>query len=111
MQVREVLNGVGPGQQEVEIATGLGGGDCGFAFQVGADYVVYAYRNSEGRLETGICSRTRLLSQAAEDVEYIRSMANAPALARFVSAPLSETRPEHLVSKSSPTGKDLVPLR
>lgn len=78
LQVREVLNGVDPGQQEVEIATGLGGGDCGFSFQVGVDYVVYAYRNSQGRLETGICSRTRLFSQAAEDVEYIRSMANAP---------------------------------
>lgn len=78
LQVREVLNGIGPGQPEVEIATGMGGGDCGFAFQVGVDYVIYAYRNAEGRLETGICSRTRLLSQAAEDLDYIRAKANAP---------------------------------
>src|ERR1035437_5376928 len=78
MHVREVLSGIGPGQKEIEIATGMGGGDCGFAFQVGVDYVVYAYKNAEGRLETGICSRTRLMSQAPEDVEYIRTMANAP---------------------------------
>ena len=78
MQVREVLSGIGPEQKQIEIATGMGGGDCGFAFQVGVDYVVYAYKNAEGHLETGICSRTRPMSQAAEDVEYIRAMANAP---------------------------------
>ncbi|MEO8368863.1 MAG: carboxypeptidase-like regulatory domain-containing protein [Candidatus Solibacter sp.] len=79
MQVREVLSGIGPGQKEIEVGTGMGGGDCGFGFQVGTDYVVYAYKNAEGRLETGICSRTRLLSQAAEDVEYIRAKANGPS--------------------------------
>jgi hypothetical protein len=78
MQVGEVLTGIGSGQKQVEIVTGLGGGDCGYAFQVGLDYVVYAYKNAEGRLETGICSRTRPITQAAEDLEYFRAMANAP---------------------------------
>ena len=79
LNIAEVLSGVDPSQKEIEIVTGKGGGDCGFAFQPGLDYVVYAYKNAEGRLETGICSRTRALTDAAEDVAYLHAMANAPA--------------------------------
>src|SRR2546422_1709333 len=43
MQIEEVLTGVDPGQKEIEILTGKGGGDCGYAFVSGAAYVVYAY--------------------------------------------------------------------
>jgi len=71
---------VAPGQKEIEIATGRGGGDCGYPFQTGSEYVVYADKNSEGRLEAGICSRTRPLAQASEDIEYIRAMSNAPEI-------------------------------
>ena len=78
MQVGEVLSGVDPGRKEIEIVTGLGGGDCGYEFQTGADYFVYAYKNSEGRLETGICTRTRPLAQATEDIEYLHAMSSAP---------------------------------
>jgi hypothetical protein len=78
MQIGEVLSGVDPRQKEIEILTGQGSGDCGYAFQIGVDYVVYAYKNAEGRLETNICSRTRTLAQATEDMEYFRAMSKAP---------------------------------
>ena len=42
IQIAEVLTGVDPGQKEIEILTGMGGGDCGYAFQSGMDYIVYA---------------------------------------------------------------------
>jgi Carboxypeptidase regulatory-like domain len=89
IQLREVLTGVDPGQKEIEIVTGMGGGDCGYAFQSGVDYVVYAYRNSEGRLETGICFRTRPLAQATEDVAYFHAVATAPGTSeiRIVTGP------------------------
>src|SRR5713226_7083575 len=45
MRVRDVLSGISPGQTEIEIVTGQGGGDCGYAFQTGIDYVVYAHLN------------------------------------------------------------------
>ncbi len=73
-----VLSGLEPGQTEIEIVTGLGGGDCGYAFRQGEDYVVYADKNRDGRLETGICSRTRPSRQAAQDIAYFHAMANAP---------------------------------
>jgi hypothetical protein len=77
-QVADILTGVDSKQKEIEVATGQGGGDCGYPFQVGTDYVVYARKNAEGQLETGICHRTRPLTEAAEDLEYFRTMSNAP---------------------------------
>ncbi len=79
MQIREVLTGVDPGQREIEIVTGMGRGDCGYSFQSSVDYVIYAYKNSEGRLETGICSRTRPITTAAEDIAYLRAITQLPA--------------------------------
>ncbi len=79
IQIHEVLSGVDPAQSEIEVLTGQGGGDCGYLFQTGTDYVIYAYTNAEESLETGICSRTQPLARAAEDVSYFRAMAGAPA--------------------------------
>jgi len=81
VQIAEVLNGIEPGQKEIEILTGMGGGDCGYSFAAGVDYIIYAYKNSEGRLETGICSRTRPLDQAVEDLAYLHAMPQLPATA------------------------------
>jgi hypothetical protein len=59
--------------QEVEVATGMGGGDCGYVFERGASYLVYAHRESEkGKLSTSICTRTRPLGDAGEDLAYLR---------------------------------------
>lgn len=64
---------------EVEVWTGRGGGDCGYDFEQGATYLVYAYRmEKSGRLGTGICSRTRPLAGAAEDLEFLRGLARQP---------------------------------
>lgn len=87
MQVREGLSGLAPGQENIEIATGSGGGDCGYPFQVGMDYVVYAYKNAEGRLETGICTRTRPLAQASEDLEYFHAVTAETSQIRVLTSP------------------------
>jgi hypothetical protein len=39
---------------------------CGNNFQIGQNYLVYAYRN--GFLWTNICTRTKLLNMANEDL-------------------------------------------
>lgn len=65
-------------EKSVELKTGMGGGDCGFDFENGQSYLVYAYRNKEtGVLGTGICTRTRVLSKATEDLEYFRGLKDA----------------------------------
>lgn len=63
----------------VDVLTGRGGGDCGYRFEIGQRYVVYANRTeSSGGLVTSICHRTRPISEAAEDLAYFASLASAP---------------------------------
>jgi hypothetical protein len=61
---------------EVEIVTGLGGGDCGYHFKDGERYVVYAVRNGRdnNRLYSGICNRIKLVAEAEEDFAYFRAI-------------------------------------
>jgi hypothetical protein len=88
---------------EVEVMTGLGGGDCGFAFSQTRQYLVYA-NLYEGKLHTGICSRTRLASRAGEDLLYLRSLANAKPGAAISGKVVRYQRNEH-------GGSDSLPLR
>src|SRR5262245_5188817 len=53
--------------EEVTISTGLGDADCGFDFQVGTSYLVYADK-AQGKLTTNICNRTKPTAQASEDL-------------------------------------------
>jgi 5-hydroxyisourate hydrolase-like protein (transthyretin family) len=60
----------------VEVTTGMGGGDCGYEFKDRERYVVYAHRSSNGRLVTGICTRTRLASLAADDLTFLGQLSS-----------------------------------
>lgn len=44
--------------KEVNLWTGLGAGDCGFDFEIGERYLVFAEKDDDGRLATSICSGT-----------------------------------------------------
>lgn len=61
---------------QIEVFTGLGGGDCGFPFQPGRRYLVYAYRKKE-KLVTSSCSRTSLFEAAKEDVAFLSTLSSA----------------------------------
>lgn len=60
-----------------------------FHFEVGTRYVVYAGLGKDGKLRTAKCTRTAPLSEAAEDISFLRSLPwNGGAiqgLVRFVS--------------------------
>lgn len=58
------------GGNDVEIVTG---GECGFNFEKGRKYLVYATER-RGRLYAGTGSRTRLLSEAGEDLTYFQNL-------------------------------------
>lgn len=61
---------------EVEIHSGTGGGDCGYWFLRNESYVVYAYRSKDDdKLYTHICTRTRHVVHAEEDLAYLRAQA------------------------------------
>ena len=66
--------------KRVEIRTGMGGGDCGYAFQRAESYVVYAYQNKDGLLVANICSRTATVDRAQADLAYLRSLPDSGPL-------------------------------
>jgi hypothetical protein len=85
----------GIGGVEVDVVTGGGGGDCGYDFRAGERYLVYAYESEGGALSesmsrtviapskrtfskrnvlsASICSRTRPLAEAQDDIELLRA--------------------------------------
>lgn len=69
-----IHNWKGVENTQIIIATGLGGGDCGFYFIEGEEYLVYAYESTmygSETLEANICSRTSKLSLAQEDLTVL----------------------------------------
>lgn len=58
-----------PGQS-LTVQTSATTATCGYPFKVGQTYLVYADRR-QGGLQTNQCSRTTLLSQAAEDLSVL----------------------------------------
>ena len=62
----------GAQQKNVRIRTGVGGGDCGFKFEVGKQYLVYAFAGKSGQLATGICSGTARLEESKANLSYMR---------------------------------------
>ena len=77
MRVQDRWRGL-QGKREVVVATGAGGGDCGFQFETNQTYLVYANQSVQtGRYETGICSRTALVEEAAVDMAFLQGIETA----------------------------------
>lgn len=68
IELAAVWKGVEEGRR-VQVWTGLGAGDCGYAFEEGGDVLVYAEALSDGDLNTSICTRTKGLASALEQGE------------------------------------------
>ena len=66
IEVLEVWKGDIPARTEVYTANECC--VCGFPFELGKDYLIYAGRASRGALAVSLCSRTRELSKADEDI-------------------------------------------
>jgi hypothetical protein len=59
--------------KEITITTGLDSAGCGFSFESGEKYLVYAYRSTKN-LETNICTRTNLLAQTNKDLVVLNRL-------------------------------------
>lgn len=57
----------GPRQETLEIYTGMSSASCGYEFQTGEKYLVYATDN----LEVSLCSETKPLSNAGADLSVL----------------------------------------
>jgi hypothetical protein len=68
----------GSERQQMKVTTGWGGGDCGFDFETGKEYLVYAAPGDNGDLETGICSSTKSLQDAGPELRVLRDEPPSP---------------------------------
>ena len=57
--------------RKVRVYSTNAGGACGYEFEVDRTYLVYAFADSAGRLETGICTRTAASEDAAQDIKEL----------------------------------------
>lgn len=81
---------------EVQVKTGLGGGDCGYPFRRGERYLVYAYVDPQtSQLTTSICTLTKPLAHAESDLAYIRTVPTEAAGTRLYGQVLDFTRDSH----------------
>lgn len=64
-EVKEVWKG--HVTQQLTVYSAMSSVSCGYTFEQGQDYLVFANAN-DGKLKTGICSRTATLAQASNDL-------------------------------------------
>lgn len=97
MKVRKTYKGLLG--DAVYVYTGVGDSDCGYRFRVGNRYLIYADAY-DGRLTTGICTRTRKIADADEDRAYFKQLPNmAPGITIF----------GQVVQRAEPRGWDGIP--
>ena len=75
-EVESIWKGIS--ESEVVVDTAKDSAMCGFVFEEGETYVVYAYAKEDG-LFTHICSRTKNILTAAEDLEVFGKGKNVEA--------------------------------
>jgi hypothetical protein len=70
-----VMGFIGMQAATVSVVTAGSGPACGYAFKLGERYLVYARRAADGTgLVTGICSRTRPLADADDDLRFLQTL-------------------------------------
>ena len=72
--VTEVFAGPTPNIKEIDVLTLAGGPACGFDFEVGHSYLVYAERTPSGELRANHCMRTAPMEDSSGDLAYLRSL-------------------------------------
>jgi hypothetical protein len=65
--------------RDVVIETGVSGGDCGYYFEPGESYLVFAWKEESGNLSTSICSGTKPLEDAGTALRFLRGEAPTAA--------------------------------
>src|SRR5262245_23789089 len=81
LKITEAFRGVTVAEAEVFTYFNNTSANCGYHFERGGVYLVYAKKSQDydGKLSTSICTRTQKYSESSSDVIYARSMRKAAA--------------------------------
>jgi hypothetical protein len=72
LRIDESFGGLPPDLREIDVLTDAGGGDCGFAFLVGKQYLVDANMGEDKQLHAGVCSFTNGVEDAGAELHILR---------------------------------------
>jgi hypothetical protein len=75
----------GANTEQVAVFTPISGSECGYAFQVGKSYLIYAIEVKESQLAVSACGRTREISKAGSDIDAM-GMGSVPVKAELTAA-------------------------
>lgn len=82
LSVLETFKGIS--EKEIRMWQGTGSGDCAFVFEPGETYLIYASFDEETKLyHTNICTRSRPLAYAADDLDYLRGLTASDGVTRL----------------------------
>lgn len=82
LSVLETFKGIS--EKEIRMWQGTGSGDCSFVFEQGESYLIYASFDEETKLHhTNICTRSRPLAYAADDLDYLRGQPASDSVTRL----------------------------
>jgi hypothetical protein len=78
---------------EIVVFTGMGDGDCGVRFEVGANYLVVADLSPDGVLSTSICDRTQKIEdlEASPDLRALRAWRDHEIIRGWVFGGVTKT--------------------
>lgn len=90
----------------VTVTTNSDEASCGYPFEEGQRYVVYAWDDGSGHLRVGLCSRTRPAKYADEDIAYFRSLAAVPPTSTILGSVWRYTHDPNFKPKFQPSIMD-----
>jgi hypothetical protein len=82
LQVEKAFKGV-PAGGHIDVQTGMGISDCGVPFERSERYLVFAHGES-GNYSTSVCSHTRHISQASDDLQSLEALSQGKRDTRIV---------------------------
>jgi hypothetical protein len=103
LAVEESFKGVTT--KEMLITTARSEAACGFPFEKGQKYLVYA-SEYQGKLYTSICQRTMPIRYAEKDLKYLRTFESAPLTGSIFGSYKKYTFDPNFVSKFTPSIMD-----
>jgi len=95
---------------EITVYSGRGGGDCSYHFRKGEQYLVFPYKNDDGKLMATICSETRPAEFAQAKLAVLRAMRDHLPVASLYGVMRSTQQPYASVSDDS-NGKPIANTR
>ncbi len=87
----------GPVSNSLVVETASANATCGYTFEVGRDYLIYA-TGAPDRLQVSLCSRTQLLAGAVEDLQMLGAGQSPPETPDEAPASLADQHSTAMVT-------------